>query len=280
MVLSDPCNNWGPTPFRFYNLWLEDKSITRAIDNSLRTSNQEDTPGASLKLKLKLSIRGIKEALNRPLSATQVNPHKLELLINAMDIDQEIHLPDEARLRAKLQLRTKLWQAYRLQEARLRQKSRVQWIKLGDSNSKFFHIVAANRRRKNSILRINSKRGRGGVLVKPHDIKGAIFNHFKSHFTPSCTTRPQHNSDGFQKLNNMQREILEKPFSMGEIEAALADCDGNKSPGPDGFTLHFVQSKWDFPHDDFAKFFDDFHRNGKARWGDKFFIHFPYPKEV
>ena len=45
--------------------------------------------------------------------------------------------------------------------------------------------------------------------------------------------------------------MLEKPFSLGDVEFALTSCDGNKSPGPDGFTMQFIQSKWEFMKDNF-----------------------------
>ena len=103
--------------------------------------------------------------------------------------------------------------------------------------------------------------------MKPQDIKEAIFNHFRTHFTPTILNRPRLISKGFQTLNVMQREMLEKPFSLGKVELALVDCDGNKSPGPDGFTMQFLQSKWKFLKEEFIKFLDDFHSNASIEAG-------------
>lgn len=38
--------------------------------------------------------------------------------------------------------------------------------------------------------------------------------------------------------------MLTEPFSHDEIDAAVASCEGNKAPGPDGFNFAFVKSAW------------------------------------
>jgi hypothetical protein len=32
------------------------------------------------------------------------------------------------------------------------------------------------------------------------------------------------------------------PFSIEEVKEAVWSCDGNKSPGPDGFNLNFIKN--------------------------------------
>lgn len=41
-------------------------------------------------------------------------------------------------------------------------------------------------------------------------------------------------------------ESLEKPFEEDEIKRPVFNCDGNKAPSVDGFTLSFFQECWDF----------------------------------
>ena len=40
----------------------------------------------------------------------------------------------------------------------------------------------------------------------------------------------------FPKLNQEEREILNRPITSTGIETAIRNLPGNKSPGPDGFT--------------------------------------------
>lgn len=38
-------------------------------------------------------------------------------------------------------------------------------------------------------------------------------------------------------IHNSLMEVLEKPFSEEEVRKTVFECDGNKAPGPDGFTM-------------------------------------------
>lgn len=55
---------------------------------------------------------------------------------------------------------------------------------------------------------------------------------------------------------------LENNFSVVEVSAALASCEGNKAPGPDGFNLNFVKTHWQAIQGDFMAFLNEFHENG------------------
>ena len=189
------------------------------------------------------------------------------MLIYSMELELENNPTIIATVQTILILRTKLWQAYKYLEAIMRQKSWVQWLKLGDVNTKFFHLVTSNRRRKNSITRLSVD---GRILTELVEIKSAIYQHFKYQFQATEKDRPLLSRKGFRSLNEMQKEMLEKPFSQGEVELELGSCDGSKSPGPDGFTIKLIRSKWDLVKDDFMSFLEDFHTTGSIHAGIDF----------
>ncbi|XP_077237281.1 uncharacterized protein LOC143878953 [Tasmannia lanceolata] len=62
------------------------------------------------------------------------------------------------------------------EESLYRQKSRVQWLDLGDSNTKFFHSFVKNRLNSNSILASN--RNDGSISSDPSEIETMFVNHF------------------------------------------------------------------------------------------------------
>lgn len=58
------------------------------------------------------------------------------------------------------------------------QKSRVQWLGLGDRNSRFFHKVTRSRNARNTIRRIVTSDGR--ILTSPTNIKLEAASHFEN----------------------------------------------------------------------------------------------------
>lgn len=68
-----------------------------------------------------------------------------------------------------------------------RQKSRTNWLKQGDKNTRYFQAIANNRFRKNMM---GSIKANGRVVVNPEEIKEADVEHFKANFIEDHTIRP------------------------------------------------------------------------------------------
>ena len=61
-----------------------------------------------------------------------------------------------------------------------------------------------------------------------------------------------------QRLNHVEAESLEQPFTEEEIHAALMGMNGDKAPNPDGFIVAFWQSCWDFVKEEIVDLFKEF----------------------
>jgi len=57
-----------------------------------------------------------------------------------------------------------------------------------------------------------------------------------------------------------------KKFTLSSLHAVW-DCDSFKSPGPDGINFGFIKQFWVELKDDFFRFLNEFHRNGKLTKG-------------
>lgn len=66
----------------------------------------------------------------------------------------------------------------------------------------------------------------------------------------------------FKSISDAQSDMLTSEFSVLEIEATVRECDGNKSPGPDGYNFMFVKKFWHLLKDDVCRLVAEFHGNG------------------
>lgn len=75
-----------------------------------------------------------------------------------------------------------------MEEIMWHQKSRVQWLKEGDQNTKFFHRMASSRR---SINHIHSLRIGDDMVETEADIQSHMEDYFKDLFHEDMPLRPK-----------------------------------------------------------------------------------------
>ena len=133
-----------------------------------------------------------------------------------------------------------------LEEYYWKQRSRVDWLRGGDRNTKFFHNKASHRRNTNRIMGLEDNTG--VWATKKEDIAVMLNSYFTDMFT---TTRPDEESLG-GVLEGVERRVtptmsksLDAPFSAEEVKRAVFSMGAWKSPGPDGFHAGFFQENWD-----------------------------------
>ena len=66
----------------------------------------------------------------------------------------------------------------------------------------------------------------------------------------------------FSRLTKSEVVRMEVQFFEEELSAALKDLNGDKAPGPDGFTVAFWLSAWPMVKEDIMKVFKDFFETG------------------
>lgn len=57
--------------------------------------------------------------------------------------------------------------------------------------------------------------------------------------------------------------LLISPFTEEEVKAAVWQCDGAKSPGPDGYNFNFIKSFWGILKENITTFLAEFQTHDK-----------------
>ncbi|KAK3220321.1 hypothetical protein Dsin_014291 [Dipteronia sinensis] len=261
VMLCEENLEWGPSPFRFPNWWLEEKEMMKETIKGWKNCKTSGSKGFVLFSKAKAA----KNALKRWLKTSKVllkKPKEVEDKLSGIDIKVETEGWTEALREERLKLMGELWKCLRREEQTWRQKSRINWLMEGYKNTSFFHSVANGRRRRNLISELTID---GVTVTDPSCIRSEIFGFFKEHFKQEAWQRPSLSWVGLKRISKEESLALEANFSGEEILLALSNCDGNKAPGPDGFNINFIKAHWDEIQEDFMNFINDFHKGGAIR---------------
>ncbi|XP_050229117.1 uncharacterized protein LOC126678259 [Mercurialis annua] len=149
------------------------------------------------------------------------------------------------------------------EEKFLKQKSRISWLKLGDSNNKFFHNSVKVRRCRNRITNLID--ANGNELKSQEDISSAMVDFYEKlfgksnqrmHIDPNIIDRgPKLGENDFISF------VLE--VTSEEIKNAMFSINGEKAPWPDGYSSLFFQKNWAIVGGDVIEAVKEFFYTGK-----------------
>ncbi|GJY88017.1 hypothetical protein Tco_0502645 [Tanacetum coccineum] len=126
------------------------------------------------------------------------------------------------------------------EERFLFQKAKIDWLKLGDANTAYFH-----------------------KLVKSQAVPLAFINHYTEFLgQPGMTSHFDSNDLFCKRLSNEAASFMIREVSDKEIKEALFSLGDNKAPGPNGYSAAFFKEAWDIISVDVCKAIKKFFMNG------------------
>ncbi|GKU95341.1 hypothetical protein SLEP1_g8712 [Rubroshorea leprosula] len=176
----------------------------KVIEDKWKELEEEGYAGYRCKQKLK-RLKDFLKGWNKEVFRN-METHFQHLVKSVEQIDLKNEVMDLAEDEVDLRKEgfQQLWDIMWKREAILKQKSRSDWVKLGDQNTRYFHKIANGRKVQNSISGLWSN---GQWVEDPEMVKDEM------------------------------KEWLERPFTKEEIEEGLKSCEGSKAPGPDGVSV-------------------------------------------
>ena len=110
----------------------------------------------------------------------------------------------------------------------MRQKSKVLFLKEGDSNTRFFHRMANSNRRNNCI---DSLMIDGAMSTNQDRIVDHVEQFFMNLFSEQQVQHPFSDVLDFPCISGDNAAWLEKPFEESEVLDVIMEFNGDKSPG-------------------------------------------------
>ena len=188
-----------------------------------------------------VKLRAVAKAL-QSWSARKVGSVRLQLalareVVLRLDEVQELRdlAPRERALHRTLKLR--VLGLASLARTIARQRSRLSFLAEGDANTRFFHLQACHRGRKN---RIDSLNVLGEEVSSEDGMAQAAYDHFNSVLGEAFARTRRLNLEALG-LPSLGIDVLENVFTEDEIKGVIMSMPNDKAPGPDGFTGIFYK---------------------------------------
>ncbi|XP_026459307.1 uncharacterized protein LOC113359966 [Papaver somniferum] len=132
------------------------------------------------------------------------------------------------------------------------QKSRVQWLKEGASNSNFFHTSIKIRQAHNAITELESLDG--SIVSTQQEISKNLVEYFENKFKKQDVTFAENIFANIPMvITAKDNMMLNATPSNEEIKSAVFEMDPDSAPGPNGFSGWFYRSAWHIIEKDFIE---------------------------
>ncbi|XP_028069009.1 uncharacterized protein LOC114271595 [Camellia sinensis] len=166
ILLMEDERDWGPRPFKFINAWRLHPNFKSKVRKSW--DNSQVSGWASYRFMKKLgNLRAhLKRWNSEVFGNIDEQLKQAEAEHHDWDIKAEGRNLLEHKVKRRREVRKLVWDLNKKKECLWHQKFRLTWPTNGDKNTRFFHILASSRQRKNLLDSVKEN----GVIYDQPDV--------------------------------------------------------------------------------------------------------------
>ncbi|KAK1379279.1 hypothetical protein POM88_026023 [Heracleum sosnowskyi] len=173
-------------PFQFYNYWLDHPDFHNIVDDVWQTPVRGN-PMFVLHSKLNMVKKKL-VTLKRNVGSIASEIKEVREQLAAVQEKIQNCSSDQEIFESEKELSSEIWDFLDREESIAHQRSRVQWLELGDQNIAYFHKKIDADWNSSKILSLID--GNGMFLTNENAIKQEAVNYFKSLFTEDLQNYP------------------------------------------------------------------------------------------
>jgi hypothetical protein len=249
----------SPSTFKFELSWLFKDGFYNLVSELWQKEMTGSTPMEIWQNKirsLRKYLRGWAKNMN---GAYKKEKKELTNRLEQLDkkAEKTMLLPHEVDLKHCLNAR--LLHLLREEEIKWYQRSKSDKLLQGDSNTKYFHLIANGKHRKTCIFQLEDN---GQTIRGDEHLMTYITQFYKTLFGPSDDDNfslDENRVNDIPQISAEDNEKLTAVFTEKEVKEAIFQMKHNKAPGPDGFPVEFYQVFWEIIKGDLMALFKQFH---------------------
>ncbi|XP_020405790.1 uncharacterized protein [Zea mays] len=184
LLLGRSDNRPGKRRFHFESFWTKLEGFQEEVHSAWNSVEAVRCPFQTLEKKLKMTARRLQGWSDKQVGHVRLQLALAKELLHRLEMahDERPLTPAEIWLKNRLKKQSLMLSSFKRTMARLR--SRISWLKEGDANTRFFHIHARHRKRKNFVAMLVD----GDRILTNHCEKAAAVDQFYTNLIGNVET--------------------------------------------------------------------------------------------
>ena len=243
-MLSSDCSDHAPLflilnvqsvarpRFRFEAIWIQFDGFLDVVKEAWSSSLPNADACRALDHKLRRTAVALKRWSSKRVGSIRFQLAAARAVITELDTAQDFRQLSDGEAQLRKELKVSVLGLASMSRTIACQRARIRNLEEGDANTRFFHLQACHRKRKNFIPTLEDD----GQVLSDQDAKSEKIYTYFSEVLGTSFLRCHRIDLNALSLPRLQLEELVRCFSEEEIWNIVKETPRNRVPGPDGYT--------------------------------------------